>query len=128
VTSDAVPGKTFQGRVEQINPSSSQGGRTFKVRIGVANPDGELKSGTFTRVHIHLFTKKNALVVPSEAVLTRNDKTVAFKVEKGTAVMTVVKVGISTKLKDEILSGLKPGDLVIVFGAELFSGGEKVTY
>jgi len=52
-TTSGIPGKTFMGRVIFIDPIVDEKTRTVKVRINVANPDGELKPGMFVHGTIH---------------------------------------------------------------------------
>ena len=54
-TTSGIPGKTFMGRVVFIDPIVDEKTRTVKVRINVANPDGELKPGMFVRGSIQAF-------------------------------------------------------------------------
>ena len=51
-TVDAMPGKVFEGRVSFIDPYLDPKIRANRVRISVANPDGQLKPGMFARVEI----------------------------------------------------------------------------
>src|SRR5581483_11977640 len=46
---DAVPGRTFEGRVSFINPAADEASRTVKVVAVVENADGVLRSGLFAK-------------------------------------------------------------------------------
>lgn len=75
VVADAHPDKVFSGRVIRI---AAQGKvvsnvTTFEVTIEVENPESKLKAGMNTSVDILVADKKNALLVPNEALMTRKE-------------------------------------------------------
>lgn len=65
---DAFPDKTFEGVIENIAPVVSGTSRTATVRVRVENPDRLLLPGMFARIRILLYSKKNTLIVPTDAV------------------------------------------------------------
>ncbi len=65
---DAYPDKNFDGVIENVAPQISGTSRTSTARIRVENPERLLMPGMFARVRILLYTKKDALVVPTDAV------------------------------------------------------------
>ncbi len=65
---DAYPDKTFEGVIENIAPQITGTSRTSTVKVRVENPEGLLLPGMFARVRILLYSKKDALIVPTDAV------------------------------------------------------------
>ena len=65
---DAYPDKTFEGVIENIAPQISGTSRTSTAKVRIENPEGLLMPGMFARVRIMLYSKKDALVVPTDAV------------------------------------------------------------
>lgn len=65
---DAYPDKTFEGVIENIAPQISGTSRTSTAKVRVENPEGLLFPGMFARVRILLYSKKDAVVVPTDAV------------------------------------------------------------
>lgn len=65
---DAYPDKTFEGVIENIAPQISGTSRTSTAKVRVENPEGVLMPGMFARVRILLYNKKDALVVPTDAI------------------------------------------------------------
>lgn len=65
---DAYPDKTFEGVIENIAPVVAGTSRTATVKVRVENPDRLLLPGMFARIRILLYSKKNTLVVPTDAV------------------------------------------------------------
>ena len=65
---DAYPDKTFEGVIENIAPQISGTSRTSTAKVRIENPEGLLMPGMFARVRIMLYSKKDALVVPTDAI------------------------------------------------------------
>ncbi|HOW59296.1 MAG TPA: efflux RND transporter periplasmic adaptor subunit [Candidatus Omnitrophota bacterium] len=65
---DAFPDKTFEGVIENIAPQISGTSRTSTAKVRVENPEGVLIPGMFARVRIMLYSKKDALVIPTDAI------------------------------------------------------------
>ena len=66
---DAFPGETFKGRIARVSPVVDPTTRTTSIEIEIPNGDFRLKPGMYARVGISTGTKKDALVVPSNAVV-----------------------------------------------------------
>jgi len=65
---DAYADKTFEGVIENIAPQISGTSRTSTAKVRIENPEGLLMPGMFARVRIMLYSKKDALVVPTDAI------------------------------------------------------------
>ncbi|MEW6534647.1 MAG: efflux RND transporter periplasmic adaptor subunit [Candidatus Auribacterota bacterium] len=113
---DAYPERDFLGKVETISPVIEGQSRTFSVEIKVANPQKLLLPGMFARVKINVFEKKNALVIPSSAVIKFDNKTMVMVVNPDTEIVheRPVSVEYSTTDYAVIDRGLKEGELVVV--------------
>lgn len=120
------PHKFFPGRVMsigQIDPASG----LLSVRIAVANPGSHLAAGAFVTADIVLATNASAVVVPKEAILTREGGSVVFvKGYDGVAHQRRVKTGVEQGQYVEIKSGIKQGEEVICLGQYELSDGVKV--
>lgn len=73
-----------------------------------------------------VFERREGLSVPQDAVLSRAAGTVVFVARDGTAKETLVEVGLRDGGRAEILSGLAPGDAVIVQGQTQLYDGRKI--
>lgn len=125
---DAYPDKTFEGTVENISPVVAGTSRTATVRVRVENPEGFLLPGMFARVKILIYSKKNAIVVPTEAVLGKKEEAYVFVVDEkaSTASKKPVKIGYQREDYTQIDSGINDGDLVVIHGYEKLEDGSKV--
>jgi membrane fusion protein, multidrug efflux system len=120
---DAWPGAVFEGGVYLISPSVSTTTRAFNIGALVPNPERKLKANTFARGELVLERQVSTPVVPLEAVVNFAGVTKAFVVESDVARSRDLRVGRVKDGRQEILAGLKPGEVVVVSGqTKLFDG------
>ncbi len=124
VTSDALPGRGFGGRVSIAAADAGPAVTTTQIEILVNNPDHDLKPGMFARARVFTSFKSNTILVPLSAL---DDGRVTL-VEDGVARVRPVLTGIRTEAAVEVLSGVSPGDLVVVSGSSGLSDGTRVSY
>ncbi len=106
----------FAGKISAIDPGAERNTRAIRVRAVVPNPDGKLTAGSFAHVRITSQSNADALLVPSQAVIpTSREKKMAL-VKNGKVTLNVVTLGERTKDKVVVLSGVSPGDTVVVTG------------
>jgi len=120
VTLDALPDKTFTGRVKHIIPQADLASRTFPVKIEVANTaDLVLKAGMFARVVLRPGASQMGIFVPKDAVVRRPDGQVVFVVQDGKAHQVGIKTGRILEGTIEVIAGeIKAGDSVVITGNE----------
>jgi RND family efflux transporter MFP subunit len=123
---DAFPGETFTGRIARVSPILDQATRTAPIEIEIANPTYRLKPGMYARVSITLETKKDALVVPANALVDLGGRRGVFMPLSETAVFRAVQVGTEQGDIVEILGGLTEGTEVITTGAGQLRDGDRV--
>lgn len=124
---DAVPGKTFTGKVFAIDPQIDVNGRSVMMRAKVVQEEGPLRPGMFARIALVLEEHPNALMIPEEALVPGGDRQQVFKVVDGKVEATVVETGLRTKGKVEITRGLEPGETIITAGQIKVRPGMPVT-
>ena len=123
---DAFPGEKFSGRIARVSPVLDPATRTAPIEIEIPNPTFRLKPGMYARVGITTQTKKEALVLPSNAVVDLGGRRGVFQVQNETAVFRTVQVGTEQGAIVEILGGLSEGDEVISTGAGALRDGDRV--
>ena len=106
ITVDAYPGRTFQGRVEEILPQVDTTTRTVKVRLAVNNPGVTLKPGMFVNVDLKSALGRQ-LVVPASAVFQTGLHQVVF-VDHGNGGLEPKDVSLGARVGDDfiVLKGL----------------------
>jgi membrane fusion protein, copper/silver efflux system len=113
----ALPGNVFKGKVSAILPEVNPATRTLKARVELANPGGELKPGMFATVDFTPAARKEALLVPTEAVIQTGKRTVVIVAQgDGKFAPMDVEIGIETGGQTEIRKGLEAGQKVVVSG------------
>jgi RND family efflux transporter MFP subunit len=127
VVADALPAVKFSGKVFSVAHKSNHE-RTYPVEILVQNDKTEsLRSGMFGRATIQVASVNDAIVVPSEAVLSdaaRNNY--VFVEENGVAKRVEVNLGLQQDGKVQIRGGLAAGARLVVSGQQRLTDGAKV--
>ena len=131
VAVDAMPGRTFQGRVQAVDSQVDANGRALQVLAGVANPGTVLRPGMFARPRVVFSTRAAAVVVPEEALVPVGGKQFIFKVVDGADGKKVsqrleARLGLRLPGKVEILEGIKAGDVVVTAGHGRLLRGDSV--
>jgi HlyD family secretion protein len=121
VTLDALPNRTFTGRVKYITPQADLASRTFPVKIEVLNtPDTAIKAGMFARGTLRIGATQPVVFVPKDVVVRRASGQVVVVVEDAKARMVPIKTGRTHEGLIEAVEGkLRPGDSVVITGNEM---------
>ena len=127
VALDAMPGKTFDGKVFAVNPLVDAAGRAIVIRAVVRNPDTSLRPGMFARVRLFTRDLQDALVIPEQAIVPQGDEQFVFKVIDGRAVRVKVQVGQRRDGKVEIVKGVDATDMIVTAGHLKIRDGVPVT-
>jgi RND family efflux transporter MFP subunit len=124
---DAFPGESFVGRIARLAPVLDPSTRTAQLEIEIPNPDYRLKPGMYARVNIVTNTKKDALVVPINAVVDLGGRRGVFMPQAdNTAVFHTITPGAEQGELVEVLDGLKEGDRIITTGAAALRDGDRI--
>lgn len=128
LTADALPGKTFTGRIARIYPTIDAATHTFTAEVNVANSDRLLRPGMYARVTVN-FGSNHSIVVPDDCVVKQQGSGVrsVFVLQNDDTVKEiVVTLGRHFGTEYEILSGIAEGDNVVVKGQASLKNGSKV--
>jgi membrane fusion protein (multidrug efflux system) len=131
VALDALPGRSFKGRVTAVDSLVDPNGRALQVVAAVANPGALLKPGMFARPRVVFAVREGAVVVPEEALVPVGARQFLFKIVDGADGKKVsqrleAKIGIRMPGKVEILEGVKPGDALVTAGHARLLRGDAV--
>jgi membrane fusion protein (multidrug efflux system) len=126
ITVDALKGTPFSGTVARVVHTLDPRSRTMGVEVEIPNRDGRLKPGMFARVELVLDTRKQALVVPGEALRLGEGRPAVMVVREGVAQSVPVETGVVDGPWIEVRSGVTEKDKVIVQGKDLVKSGQKV--
>jgi Cu(I)/Ag(I) efflux system membrane fusion protein len=113
----ALPGSVFKGRVSAILPEVNATTRTLKARIELTNPGLHLVPGMFATIDFTPTHRKEAVLVPSEAVIRTGKRTVVILAQgDGRFAPVDVETGIESRGQTEIRKGVEVGDTVVISG------------
>ena len=113
--SPAVPGASFDGKVQALLPDVNPATRTLKARLELANPGSRLVPGMFVQMQFMDPRAGKSLLIPTEAVIQTGRRTVVMLAEEGGRFRPVdVDAGIESAGQTEIKRGLKLGQRVVV--------------
>jgi membrane fusion protein (multidrug efflux system) len=123
---DAVPSRSFTGKIALVSPYVDAGTATFGVRIRVTETGGLLRPGMFARIAIIYERKPDALQIPRTALLDGDGPPRVFVVKDGKAVERAVQLGLSNGAYVEVVTGLNDDEQVVVVGQTAVKPGAAV--
>jgi multidrug efflux pump subunit AcrA (membrane-fusion protein) len=133
---DALPGASYPARVTAVDvlpTPSERGGVAYGVRLRLGDgtrPDGTAapapRPGMSAVAHLRVAEATGTVAVPAAAVLRVDGTDVVWAVRDGRATRTPVTVGVQGPDLVEVTAGLRPGDQLVVRGADLVSEGQRL--
>jgi multidrug efflux pump subunit AcrA (membrane-fusion protein) len=125
-----LPGEEIIGSISLVSRSSDPQNRTVEVWVNIKNKGGRLRAHSAAKVVVSSQSATDVIVIPAAAVTldasNTNEGRVMVVDENSTANETKVTVGIRTKDKMEITSGLKGGETIVIEGNYALPDGTKV--
>ena len=128
ITVDALPGRSFTGRVNRLYPTINAATHTFNAEVIVQNADRALRPGMFARVTVN-FGTHHRIVLPDRCIvkqegtgqkfvyLLNNDDTVSY---------VPVTIGRHIGAEYEVVDGVAEGATVVSKGQATLKDGVKV--
>jgi Cu(I)/Ag(I) efflux system membrane fusion protein/cobalt-zinc-cadmium efflux system membrane fusion protein len=115
---DAIPGKTFSGKVTFIYPHVEHMTRTLTVRATFDNPDFALKPGMYADANVVTEPVPDAMQIPQEAMIDTGTKQIVFVAEgNGHFSPRTVRAGVrGDDDRLQVLEGLAVGETVVTSG------------
>jgi membrane fusion protein, multidrug efflux system len=115
VTADALPGRTWPGRIRRIFPTADRDSRLHTVEFELGHAAGRERPvpGYLVRVDLNVDQRTDVLAVPNQALLTTSDGMSVFVIDGDRLARRDVVAGVSRNNWTEIVSGLEAGDLVV---------------
>jgi RND family efflux transporter MFP subunit len=121
-------GRTFTGKIVRFSRALDTNTRTMLTEVDVPNHDLSLNPGMYAETTIQLQRKKDALILPAQAVVQSGDQSYVLVVDAANHIeKRNVILGIQTSDRVEIASGLQAGDNVIAAGQTGYQPGEVVS-
>jgi membrane fusion protein (multidrug efflux system) len=121
----AFPNREFSGTVVSIDSRVDPTSRSVTARAELPNPDGLLKPGMFLTVRLK--EKREPVVMISEqALVPEEGRQYVYVIVEGRAHKREITIGRRSPGKVEVVSGLTPGETVVVEGTQKVRDGGPV--
>ncbi|AFD08170.1 efflux RND transporter periplasmic adaptor subunit [Solitalea canadensis] len=108
--------RVYTATVYAIEPKIDEATRTVLLKATAPNNDGSLLPGSFAKVELALKEVKDALFVPTQAVVPLLKGKKVFLCKNGIARDAIIETGARTSDRVQVLSGISPGDTIITTG------------
>ncbi|MBI3803549.1 MAG: efflux RND transporter periplasmic adaptor subunit [Nitrospirae bacterium] len=118
----SYPEERFKGKVAYLSDTIDPASRTLKVRVEVENAKGKLKPQMFATFRIQTEEAERSLALPESAVQREGEQSIVFVEKEGTEKerrfeKRPVSLGAEAQGYYPVLSGLQPGERVVIQGA-----------
>lgn len=122
---DAIPGRSWTGRVVRIVPQASES-RTFPITIAVDNAQTLLKSGFVARAMLTVGEQRDALLVPKDAIVTQGSRQIVYAIRAGKATPVPIQRTSFFEGSAVVEGALQKGEHVVIRGNERLRPGQAV--
>ena len=120
-------GQQFPGTVVRYTRDVSNSTRTMLTEVDVKNPGLTLTPGMYADVTFNLEQKRDALIIPASAIIQGDQPSVMLLDTNDRVTKRFIVLGIGSANSQEVVSGLQPGDRVIIGGQLELQPGQRVT-
>ena len=116
----------YAGEIAAVSPEVVNGEVTARVRFAEGKQPPALRQNQRLSVRIVMDTRRNVLMVERGPFLEQDGGRSAWVVDGNTATRRPIRTGASSLSNVEILSGLQPGDRIVVSGTDQFDNAEHI--
>lgn len=120
--------QTYEATVFATEQGIDVATRNLKVRALVESRSPRLIPGAFTDVNLQLNENKDALLIPTQAIIPSEQTKSVIVARNGKAHFTLVKTGVRKASAIEITEGLQAGDTIVTTGILFLKEGSKLSY
>ena len=127
VTLSTNPGVTATGRVREVSPEADPATRTFKVRVGLANPPEAMRLGSTVTGTVQLGGTAG-IAVPAAALTSSGGQPAVWVLDPGTETVALRNVDVVRHELDRVVvgQGLDVGEIVVTAGVQTLRPGQQV--
>ena len=126
VTFWAIPNLAIDGSVREIAPMADAVSRTFSVRIQLINPPPDIQLGMTAAVSVANSIPQPMLQIPLTAIYQTGNKPAVWVLNGDTLTLRFIETGEFGNGYIQVLSGLQPGDHIVIAGVHKLKEGQKV--
>lgn len=122
-----LPQDKYSGVVTRTSASIDSNTRTLLVEVQVRNPRGRLIPGMYTVVNFVQLNARPPLTVPGEAIVVRDGKNMLAVMDSNNTIhYQPIQIGRDFGSATEVVSGLKPGDVIVTILSDQVRNGIKI--
>ena len=128
ITVDALPGRSFTGKVNRLYPTINAATHTFSAEVLVSNADRALRPGMYARVSVN-FGTSHRIVLPDRCIVKQEgtgQRFVYVLKPDDTVSYVPVTLGKHTAFEYEVIDGIQEGELIVQKGQAALKDGVKV--
>ena len=128
ITVDALPGRSFTGKVNRLYPTINAATHTFSAEVLVGNADQALRPGMYARVSVN-FGTSHRIVLPDRCIVKQEgtgQRFVYVLKSDDTVSYVPVTLGKHTGFEYEVIDGIQEGELIVQKGQAALKDGVKV--
>ncbi len=118
--------QTLSGRVSRVALALDPYSRAVPVEVEFPVYNPRVSFGVTARLRLIVKSKPDCVVVQRQHIVTSNDQHFVWVNENGRAVRREIVTGLDNQLEYEVLSGLAPGDQLIVEGLNLLASNARL--
>lgn len=126
VSSPAVPGRMFVGRVDRVASSAQPATGNFEVGVVVDDTGALLRDGMSAMVEFRAAPQEDMLAIPRAALVDRGRRLMVYRVVDDRAQAVEPLLGVGNAEHVPVLSGLNSGDEILVSNLRLISDGQLI--
>jgi RND family efflux transporter MFP subunit len=120
--------KEYASKIVHVAAAADEGTRMVAVTAEIRDTsDMALRPGAFAEITIPVSAPRTAPVIPQIAIRPSERGFIAYVIEKDMAIERILTIGMRTADgQAEVLSGLQPGELLVVRGADALRANAPV--
>src|SRR5271163_5319099 len=126
LSSDAYPKERFTGTIARSSNAIDPLSRTLKVEVDIDNPKALLLPGAYVFVHLPLPADFQALTIPSNALLFRQEGLRVGVIRDGRVQLVPIGIGHDYGDTVEVTAGLTRTDQIVLNPSDSLVSGTRV--
>lgn len=120
--------KVYKASIIATETGIDKNTRNLRIRALVNDSSAKLVSGSFANVSLKLRENKNAILVPTMAIIPSARKKSVIVAKNGLAIMKEIKTGVRKSSEIEVIEGLSAGDTIVTSGLLFLKDGMPVIF
>ncbi|MER3471645.1 MAG: efflux RND transporter periplasmic adaptor subunit [Chitinophagaceae bacterium] len=108
--------RTYAAKIVATQSKIMENTRSLQVRAAVQGSQSGLTPGNFAKVIINFEPNPNAIMIPTQAIVPQARGKRVYLYNRGKAKAVDVTTGLRDSANVQVLTGLKPGDTILVTG------------